>query len=296
MLESRLARWKGTEDAVVFGSGYLANIGIVTALAGARDLICIDALAHSCLLSAAQLSRAKTVEFPHNDASALADLLQTHRRGARHCLVLTEGVFSMDGDRAPLDALSDICEQHDAWLLCDDAHGVGVLGDGRGTAHSFAPVPQVDLQMGTLSKGLGAYGGYVAASTQVCRYLRSRARSFVYSTAPPAGPLAAAATAIDIIEQEPDRTRRPLELARRFTADLGLPPAASAIVPLLVGASETALALARQLRLAGIYAPAIRPPTVPQGTARIRLAFSAAHSDADVQQLQQALRVAGYSA
>jgi len=290
-LERLLARLKGTEDAVVFGSGYLANIGIVTALAGARDLICVDALAHSCLLSAAHLSRATVQAFPHNDVEALAAMLGSARAQHRHCLVLTEGVFSMDGDRAPLAALADVCERLDAWLLCDDAHGLGVIGGGRGSGFAEPGMrPRIPLQMGTLSKAVGTYGGYVCASRSVCTFLRNRARTFVYSTGLPPGTVAAAHKALDIIAAQPALCALPLERARQFTEGLGLPPAESAVVPVVLGSSERALAASAMLAEAGFFVPAIRPPTVPQGTARLRFAFAAVHREADVDELIGVLR------
>jgi 8-amino-7-oxononanoate synthase len=290
-LESLLARLKGTEDAVVFGSGYLANIGIVTAIAGARDFICVDEYAHSCLLSGAALSRATVRVFGHNDVVALSATLQKERSRFRHCLVLTEGVFSMDGDRAPLAALAAVCERFDSWLLCDDAHGLGVIGAGRGSGFAEPGASaHIPLQMGTLSKAVGAYGGYVCASRSVCQLLRNRARSFVYSTGLPPGTIAAARKALEIIDSHPELTSLPLERARQFTAAFGLPPAQSAIVPVVLGPSERALAVSEGLAEAGYFVPAIRPPTVPQGTARLRFAFSALHEPSDIAELAQALQ------
>jgi 8-amino-7-oxononanoate synthase len=290
-LESLLARLKSTEDAVVFGSGYLANIGIVTALAGARDLICVDELAHSCLLSAATLSRATVLTFPHNDVAALDAMLADARRQHRHCLVLTEGVFSMDGDRAPLKAIADVCDRFDAWLLCDDAHGLGVIGGGRGSGFAEPGVrPRIPLQMGTLSKAVGTYGGYVCASRSVCTFLRNRARTFVYSTGLPPGTVAAARKALEIIAERPELCAVPLARARQFTDGLGMAPAESAVVPIMLGSSERALEASATLAAAGFFVPAIRPPTVPQGTARLRLAFSAVHGEADVAELVRVLR------
>ena len=281
-LERRLARLKASEDAVVFGSGYLANIGIIPLFAGPPDLVLIDELAHSCLLAGADLSGATVVRFAHNDSLALANELATRRAAHRHCLLLTEGVFSMDGDLAPLPELAALAEQYDAWLMTDDAHALGVVGGGRGSSFAHDRPVSVPLQMGTLSKAVGSYGGYLCASHAVCELVRNRARSFVYSTGLPPGTVAAATAALGIIEQDQARVARPLELATEFSTALGLPPAQSAIVPLITGTNASALAASRALAASGFLVTAIRPPTVPQGTARLRFTFSAAHSAADL--------------
>jgi 8-amino-7-oxononanoate synthase len=289
-LERRLARLKATEDAVVFGSGYLANIGIIPLFAGKADLILVDEFAHSCLRAGAKLSGASIHEFPHNDVEAVAARLSKRRSKHRNCLVLTEGVFSMDGDLAPLPQLAELAAEYDAWLLCDDAHGLGVVGGGRGSGFAHERVADVPLQMGTLSKAAGAYGGYLCASHSVCELVRNRAASFVYTTGLPPGTIAAAGKALEIIEGDADRVQRPLAHARRFTTELDLPPAESAIVPLVFGSNERALAASASLLRAGFLVTAIRPPTVPPGTARLRFTFSAAHSDADVAGLIDAVR------
>jgi 8-amino-7-oxononanoate synthase len=292
-LERRLADIKQTEDAVVFGSGYLTNLGIIPLFAGKADWILIDELAHSCMLAGAELSGATVTTFPHNDAAAAADLLARDRARFRHCLVLTEGVFSMEGDLAPLPALAELAGRHNAWLMTDDAHGLGVVGDGRGSRFAFTQDVDVPLQMGTLSKAVGAYGGYLCASRSVCELARNRARSFVFSTGLPPGTVAAASAALDIIMQDTGRVARPLQLARRFTQAIGLPEAQSAIVPLVIGANEQALEASGVLRDHGFLVTAIRPPTVPDGTARLRFTFSAAHTDEQVSALIEAVRELG---
>ncbi|VUD73079.1 8-amino-7-oxononanoate synthase [Methylobacterium symbioticum] len=274
-LEARLAAHKGKEAALVFGSGYLANLGITPALAGRGDLVLLDELSHACMWAGARLSGATVAAFRHNDVADLARLLRAERAAHRHCLVLTERVFSMDGDRAPMGDILGVAEAHDAWTLVDDAHGLGVAEGG----------PRAPLEMGTLSKSLGSYGGYLCASRAVVDLMTSRARSFVYTTGLPPASAAAALAALEILEAEPARCARPLALARRFTARLGLPEAESAVVPVLVGAAEDALALSRALEAEGFLVVAIRPPTVPPGTARLRVAFSAAHAEADVDAL-----------
>lgn len=278
-LEARLAAHKGKDAALVFGSGYMANLGIVPALAGPRDLVLVDALGHSCLFAGAQVSGATMLRFRHNDVGHLRDILAARRARHGRALILTERVFSMDGDRAPLDAILEVAAAHDAWTLVDDAHGLGVVEAGA----------RAPLEMGTLSKTLGSYGGYLCASREVIDLMTSRARSFVYTTGLPPASAAAALRALEIVEADPERAARPLALARRFTMRLGLPAAASPIVPVLVGAAEAALALSAALEARGYLVVAIRPPTVPAGTARLRVAFSAAHETAQVDGLADAL-------
>ena len=285
-LERRLAAFKGAEAACVFGSGYLTNAGVIATLTGANDLVLLDELVHSSLLSGAKLSGARVLTFRHNDVGHLRELLGAHRAAAGRCLVATDGVFSMDGDLAPVGDLLAACEAHDAWLMVDDAHGLGVVNGGRGAAHGHA----VPLRMGTLSKALGSYGGYVCASAPVIDYLKTRARTMVYSTALPPATVAAALAALEIVESEPSRVAQPLRKARRFAALMDLPEAQSSIVPVIVGEARRAVALSRRLEERGYLVGAIRPPTVPLGTSRLRVTFSAAHSDEDVEALAVAMR------
>lgn len=287
-LETRLARLKGTEAACVFGSGYLANTGIIPTLTGEGDLILVDELAHACLWAGTQLSPAKVMMFRHNDVAYLAELLTEFRGGYRHVLVLTDGVFSMDGDLAPLGELTALCETHDAWLLSDDAHGVGVLAEGRGSSFAFDGA-HPPLQMGTLSKAIGGYGGYLCASKPVIDLIKTRARTVIYSTGLPPASAAAAIAAIDVIESDKALIGEPVRKARLFTAALGLPRAESPIVPVIFGPAEDALAAQRALEADGFLVVAIRPPTVPADTARLRFTFSALHDDADVLRLAEAV-------
>jgi 8-amino-7-oxononanoate synthase len=242
------------------------------------------------LLTGARLSGARVLEFRHNDIEHLAELLRRDRGAQRHCLVLTDGVFSMEGDLAPLPALAALAAEHDAWLMTDDAHGLGVVGDGRGSSFASTPPAAVPLQMGTLSKAVGSYGGYLCASHAVAELVRNRARSFVYSTGLPPGAVAAASRALDLIATERELVRRPLGLARRFTAALGLPPAQSPIVSLPQGSAAQALAASDALRAAGFLVVAIRPPTVPPGGSRLRVTFSAEHSEREVDALAAAVQ------
>lgn len=288
-LERSLAAIKGTEDAVVFGSGYLANVGVIPALVGRQDLILIDELCHSCLYAGATLARCPVMTFPHNDAARLDATLAEHRCEYRHCLVLTEGVFSMDGDRAPLADLLATARRHDAWLMTDDAHGLGVLGNGRGSAVVDGKALPIPLQMGTLSKAVGAYGGYLCASHTVIELIRNRARSLIYTTALPPGILAAASKALEIIGRDHELVGKPLAHARIFAASRGIPEPASAIIPIVLGTPARALQASRALEDRGYLVVAIRPPTVPAGTARLRCAFSASHDLGDVTGLAAAM-------
>ena len=287
-LEAQLAKLKGTEDAIVFGSGYLTNIGAIPALMGRSDLILMDEACHSCLYSGARLARSRIFTFKHNDVGDAAELLRLHRTEYRYCLLLTEGVFSMDGDRAPIAALLKLANEFDVWLMTDDAHGLGVVGDGRGSNIDAGTALPVPLQMGTLSKAVGAYGGYLCTSREVADLIRNRARSLIYSTALPPGTVAAASKALEIIATDKALVRKPIERARLFTDKLGLPTAQSSIVPLLLGSSERALKASEHLQQAGYLVVAIRPPTVPVDTARLRCTFSAAHETADVEAFARA--------
>jgi 8-amino-7-oxononanoate synthase len=289
-LEDRLAQWKGTQRALVFGSGYLANLGIVPAFAGGGDLVLADALSHSCLFGGARLSGAHVAVFRHNDLEHCAALLKELRGKYERCMVLTDGVFSMDGDRAPVAELLALCDAHDAWLLVDDAHGLGVVEGGRGSCVSDGRKLPVPLQMGTLSKAIGAYGGYLCASEAVISLLVSRARTLVYSTGLPPAAVAASCAALDLIASDPALVARPMQRAALFCELAELPAPQSCIVPLVLGDADTALAASRDLEAHGFLVTAIRPPTVPAGTARLRLTFTASHREDEVRRLADAVR------
>jgi len=289
-LEARLARLKGTEAACVFGSGYLANLGIIPSLVGPGDLVAVDELAHACIQAGAKLSGAEVAVFRHNDVAHLEALLRQRRGANRHALVATDGVFSMDGDLAPLDRLSEVCRAWDAWLLSDDAHGLGVVGQGRGAVRAFEGRAEVPLQMGTLSKAVGAYGGYLCSAKPVIDFIKTRARTLIYSTGLPPAAAAAALAALDIIETDEHLTAAPLAKARLFTRAAGLPEATSAVVPVIVGEAGAALDASRLLEGEGFLVVAIRPPTVPEGTARLRLAFTAGHPDDEIARLTDLVR------
>lgn len=288
-LERRLAAFKGYETACVFGSGYLANAGIIPTVVGAGDLVLVDELAHACIWSGAKLSGARVVAFGHNDPADLAAKLASHRADHQRALIATDGVFSMDGDIAPLGELSRLAQAYDAWLMVDDAHGLGVVGEGRGSAALF-PDARVDLAMGTLSKALGGYGAYVCASAPVVALMKSRARTLVYTTGLPPALAAGALAGLDVIEAEPERVAAPVAKARRFTRSLNLPEAQTPIVPVILGEAAAALDAAAVLEREGFLVVAIRPPTVPEGAARLRITFTAGHADSDVDRLADAVR------
>jgi 8-amino-7-oxononanoate synthase len=289
-LEARLARLKQTQAACVFGSGYLANIGIIPALIGADDLVLMDEFAHACLWAGARLSRATVMAFRHCDLAHAQALLERHRASHGRALIATDGVFSMDGDLAPIGGLAALAERFDAWLMTDDAHGIGVVGSGRGSTFANGIKPDVPLQMGTLSKAIGGYGGYLCASASVIELIHNRARSFVYSTGLPPAIVAAAIAALDLIEADPAYAALPLAKARSFARRVGLREAESPIVPLIVGDAQAALRASRLLEAEGFLVIAIRPPTVPAGTARLRFAFTAQHPNDEIERLADIVR------
>jgi len=303
-LEAKLAKLKGAEAACVFGSGYLANTGIIPALAGVDDMVVVDKLSHACIFAGAKLTGGALHVFRHNDTGHLGEILAAHRADHPRALIVTDGVFSMDGDLAPIGELADIAAEHDAWLMTDDAHGLGVVGGGRGSGAVNLPSPKlnsgfaqagggqgrVPLQMGTLSKAIGGYGGYLCASQSVIDLIRTRCRTLFYSTGLPPGVVAAAIAALELIESDPDYAALPLTKAKAFTALLGLSEAESPIVPIVLGDSERTLLASRLLEDEGFLVVAIRPPTVPDGKARLRVTFTAAHKDEDIARLAEIIR------
>lgn len=289
-LEDKLAALKGTEAACVFGSGYLANTGIIPALIGKDDLICVDELSHACIFAGGSLTAGALHVFRHNDAQHLGEILKAHRSVHPRAMIVTDGVFSMDGDLAPIEALADLAEEFDAWLMTDDAHGIGVVGGGRGSSHAHGNEGRVPLQMGTLSKAIGAYGGYLCASQPVIDLIKTRCRTLIYSTGLPPGTVAAAIAALDLIRNDPGYAALPLKKAKAFTKLLGLADAESPIVPIVLGDTERTLAASKMLEDEGYLVIAIRPPTVPDGTARLRVTFTAQHDDEDVARLADLIR------
>ncbi len=290
--EQQFAEFKGYSAALLFGSGYLANLGSVTAVVGRHDSIYADRLIHASLIDACLLSRAKLQRYRHNDLEQLEQLLKkSHSRGRR--LLVTEAVFSMDGDQAPLEQLSYLAEKYDCLLLVDEAHSTGIFGScGAGLVAEKNLTDRVDITVSTLSKALGSYGGVVATSQQVKELLINRARSFIYSTALPPASIGAAEAALEILQSTADLGERLLRRATVFKTRLeqaGLTTAnsQSQIVPLIVGENSAALELADKLKEEGIVAVAIRPPTVPRGQARIRFSLSLAHSKEVIKKLAE---------
>ena len=292
-LETKLAQIKGTEAALVFGSGYLTNIGVIPCFAGPGDLIIADALSHACLHGGARMSGADIHLFAHNDMAECQELLAQHRANARHCMIVTDGVFSMDGDLALLVDLANLAEEFDAWLMVDDAHGLGVIGDGKGSVHAAGLKGRVPLQMGTLSKSVGTYGGYLCASQDIIDLVINRGRSFVYSTGLPPATLAASIKALAIIDRDRELTELPIKNAARFCTALNLAKPQSPVVPLILGEADQVMRASAALQDAGYLVTGIRPPTVPEGTARLRFTFTAAHTPEDIDGLVDTLRELG---
>ena len=292
-LEEELADFVGAERALLFSTGYMANLGIVGALIDRHDDVFEDRLNHASLIDAARLTRAKVTRYPHADVARLAELLA---RAERPGLITTDAVFSMDGDIAPLAELHRLALKHDARLLADDAHGIGVLGKtGRGTLEhlGLSLVPPLIL-MGTLGKAFGVFGAFVAGEAALIETLIQRARTYIYTTALPPAVAEAVRASLRIVRTEGWRRERLQALVAQFRAGaeslgLVLAPSPTPIQPVVLGAAETALAASRHLRARGILVPAIRPPTVPEGSARLRITFSAAHEPAQVERLLQAL-------
>lgn len=286
-LERRLAHFKGYPASLVFGSGYLANAGIISSLVGRGDVIFADRLSHASILDAAALSRARLVRFRHNDPGHLEDLL---RRGGRtgRTLVVTESVFSMDGDLAPLPDLADVALRYGAMMMVDEAHATGVFGPaGSGLVRKHGLEGKVNVSMGTLSKALGGYGGFAACSTAVRELLVHRARAFIYTAAPPPSVIGSSLGALDVLAHSPDLGSELLGRAHRFrerlrASGLDVMGSQSQIIPVKVGDNARSLSLARRLRAQDVLAAAIRPPTVPAGTARLRLSLTLAHSEEDL--------------
>ena len=293
-LEGSLADFVALPEALLFSTGYMANIGVISALLGRHDAVFADKLNHASLNDAALLSRARLQRYPHLDLQALATMLAASK--APRKLVATDTVFSMDGDIAPLPELLALCERHDAWLLLDDAHGFGVLGEhGQGAlAHFGIDSPRI-IYMATLGKAAGVFGAFVAGAPELIQTLAQRARSYIYTTAAPPMLASALAASLELIAAEDWRRRHLGELIASLKQNLQLRrwhllPSETPIQPLIIGPNAETVALSDALRERGILVPAIRPPTVPKGKARLRISLSAAHSVEDVECLAQALQ------
>ncbi len=298
-LARALAAFKRKDAALVFGSGFLANVGLITALAGEGDAVFSDALNHASIVDGCRLSRARVHVYPHANLNSLEDALKNSR--ARRKLIVTDGVFSMDGDLAPLPGICDLADKYGAMLVVDDAHGTGVIGlDGRGSGAYFGVEDGVSVSMGTLGKALASYGAFACADSEVIDYLVNKARPYIYSTSPPPAVAAASRAALRVVEgAEGERRRENLaDLCARFRAGLRYigvrvseqPPGAEIpIFPIIIKDTEKTLALAEYLMEAGVYLLAIRPPTVPEGTSRLRATLMATHTEAQIDRTLDAL-------
>ena len=295
-LEANLAEAKGTEAALVFSSGYAANTSVIPVLAGEGDVVLSDALNHASIIDGCRLSRATKKVYQHCDVEHLKTLL-SESTAFRRRLIVTDGVFSMDGDIAPLPDICDLAAEHDAMVLVDDAHGFGVLGkDGGGTVAHFGLEGEEIIQMGTLSKAVGALGGYIAGSHALIELLINRARGFIFTTGLPPATLAAANAALDLIRSAPELRQRLFSHAKRLKTaltELGytLLPSETQILPVVLESPQRATSVAEALLAEGVFAPAIRPPAVPTGTSRLRLTVMATHTEAEIQQA-----IAGFAA
>ncbi|SDT98099.1 8-amino-7-oxononanoate synthase [Verrucomicrobium sp. GAS474] len=292
-LDEALAAFKGREAALGFSSGYAAALGTIPALAGREDTVIVDKLSHASLIDGAKLSGARLRVFPHNDLGYLEKLLKTECARARRILIVTEAVFSMDGDTAPLREIVALKEKHEgrAWLLVDEAHATGIFGPGgRGLAAALGVADRIEVEMGTLSKALGSSGGFIAGSRLLIDTLVNHARSAIYSTAPNPASCGAALEALKLVGEAEGETRRKAlwTAIARFAAGTGL-PAASPIFPIVLGSEEKALAASAKLAEQGIVLPAIRYPTVPKGKARLRASLTAEATAEEIDRLAEAL-------
>ena len=297
-LETALARFKGTEACLTFAAGYLANISVIPTLIGKSGLILADRLCHASLIDGCRLSGATFRVYHHRDMNHLERLL-LRRSPAKPTLIVTDGLFSMDGDIAPLTDIATLAERYDAAVFVDDAHGTGILGrTGRGTLEYCDVESRLPYHMGTLSKALGSAGAYLAGSSEFIAYLVNTCRAFTYTTAPTPASAAAATAALRVIEEEPERRARlwhNRELLAQGVTRLGfrLTASDSPILPILIGDADRAVSFADRLMTYGVYAPAIRPPTVPPATSRIRLTITADHTTEHIDEALTALEQAG---
>jgi 8-amino-7-oxononanoate synthase len=285
-LEKRLAQFKGTDRCLLFGSGYLANTGVIAALAGPGDVVFSDELNHASIVDGCRLARAETFVYDHLDVDHLEWGLE--EAGGRGSLIVTDGVFSMDGHVAPLPEIVELAQRYDARVLVDEAHATGVLGPGgRGSVAAAGLTGEVDIIVGTLGKALGGYGSFVCCSDEIARYLTNSARTLIFSTGPPPPSVAAALAAIELLQEQPrqiERLHRNARTLRAALADEGfrIEPGDTQIVPLIVGDSHLTMEFCERALARGVFAQAIRPPTVPSGSSRLRLAAMATHTAAEL--------------
>ncbi|HLB69686.1 MAG: 8-amino-7-oxononanoate synthase [Candidatus Methanoperedens sp.] len=289
-LEKKIAQFKGTEAAIVFGTGYMANLGVISAITTRGDLIISDELNHASIIDGCRLSRAEVKVYSHKDTSCLGKILSESKCNKK--LIITDGVFSMDGDIAPLPEIVEIAHEYDAMVMVDEAHATGILGKHcRGTADHFNV--EVDINMGTLSKALASFGGYIAGSSELIDYLRNRARSFIFSSTPPPPAAAAAIAAIEVIEKEKPTKQlwKNVEIYKKALIEMGFSISSQTqIIPLLIGDTQKTLEVADELERLGVYTIGIRPPTVPKGQGRIRTSLMATHSQKDIEKGLDAIR------
>lgn len=282
-LEKKLAKFKGSESCIVFSTGYMANVGIISSLFGRDDVIFCDKLNHASILDGIVLSQAKMKRYPHCDMDALEKMLKEEKGGKKRAII-TDSVFSMDGDFAPLDKIVELAQEHQCIVMIDEAHALGVMGKkGKGLAEHFGVEKDIDIQMGTLSKAAGSFGAYCCGSKLLISYLINKARSFIYTTGMPASTAAASMRAIEIIERDEETRKKLLDNARYMRAQINLIGfdtlrSQTPIIPIMVKDSQKAVEFSNRLFEAGIYVSAIRPPTVPANTARLRLTVMATHA------------------
>jgi 8-amino-7-oxononanoate synthase len=293
-LEERLAEFEGTEAALLYSSGFAANAGTIAALVGPGDVVFSDRKNHASLLDGCRLSRADVRVYPHRDWERLDQLLAKGAQPSRR-LIVTDSLFSMDGDLAPLAELADVAERHEAMLMVDEAHATGVFGrQGRGLAEHLGVEDRIHVRVGTLSKALGSVGGFVAGSRSLVEWLVNRARPYVFSTAAPGAAAGAALAALEVVRQEPHRREELLARAGALRGQLAeqgwnIGDSASQIIPILVGQPDRAAQLAASLGKRGVFVPAIRPPTVPEGEACLRISLTSGHASETIGQLIRAL-------
>jgi glycine C-acetyltransferase/8-amino-7-oxononanoate synthase len=293
-LEEDLALFKQTERCLLFTSGYHANLGVIQALVSAEDAVFSDTLNHASLIDGCRLSRAAVHVYPHKDMNALEDRLR--QVPARRRLIVTDSIFSMDGDATPLADICDLAERYDAMVMVDEAHATGVVGNrGAGLVDALGLRERVTVQMGTLGKALGCFGAYIAGSSTLIEYLLNFARTFIYTTALPPPVVAAAGAALRIVENEPERREKLYRNAARLKAGLSalglyVPESSSHIMPVMIGGAAETMRMSHALFEGGVLGQGIRPPTVPQDTARIRLTVMATHSEADIDEAIDAFR------
>lgn len=289
-LEERIAQFEGRPAAILFCTGYVANVGVITALVGRQDIVIVDRLNHASIIDAVRLSGAKLLVYPHRDTTRLEDILKRYK-AVKKKLIVTDSVFSMDGDFAPLPAIIRLARKYKAITMVDEAHATGIIGpSGRGVSEHFGVAEDIDIIMGTLSKAIGSLGGFVAGSRELINYLHNKARSFIYTTALPPAVCAAAVASFDIIESQPKLRQKFWDRINQVKKGLGeigfdLMNTESHIIPVLVGNEKTVMEISRYLYENGILVPGIRKPTVPKNTARLRITLMATHTRRDITRL-----------